>query len=699
MSTQTNLTKSFLVELGTEELPPTQLKKLSDAFTAGIEDGLKEAGLANGIEVVSFASPRRLAVVVNNLAEKQDDRDDVLWGPPANIAFDADGKPTKAAEGFAKKAGIDLADATEENGKLKVSRRIEGKATTELLEGIVQTSLDKLPIAKRMRWGSSRNEFVRPVQWLVMLFGEQVVEAEILGAKAGNQSRGHRFHANKDITINSSADYQQAMRDAFVIVDYNERKELIRQQVTAKGEEVGGVAIIDEDLLDEVTGLNEWPTALAGNFDEDFLRVPSEALVSSMKEHQKYFHVEDKEGKLKPIFITLTNIESKDPKQVIEGNEKVIRPRLADAAFFWDTDRKKTLESRYEKLDTIVWVNKLGTLKAKTDRIGALSDKVATAIGADNALAQRAAKLCKTDLLTDMVYEFTDLQGIAGTYYAQGDGEHADVAAAMQEQYMPAFAGDELPSTQAGLCVALADRIDSLVGLFGLGQIPTGSKDPFALRRASLGVLRILVEKEIDIDLGQLIDWALEANWETAPKAETKATLIEYMLERFSAWYKDEGISAEVFQSVRAPGVGGKECLSNALDINNRVQAVNSFSAMEEAQALAAANKRVSNILAKNGGESVVAEINEALLSEDAEKVLATQVAEKQTEVQPLLADAKYKEALASLAGLRDAVDAFFDNVMVMADDEAVKNNRLALLKQLQSLFIAIADISLLQQG
>ena len=686
-------TRNFLVELGTEELPPTQLKKLSDAFTAGIEDGLKEAGLANGIEVTSFASPRRLAVVVNNLAEKQDDRDDVLWGPPANIAFDADGKPTKAAEGFAKKAGIDLADATEENGKLKVSRRIEGKATTELLEDIVQTSLDKLPIAKRMRWGSSRNEFVRPVQWLVMLFGEQVVEAEILGAKAGNQSRGHRFHANKEITINSSADYQQAMRDAFVIVDYNERKELIRQQVIAKGEEVGGIAIIDEDLLDEVTGLNEWPTALAGNFDEDFLRVPSEALVSSMKEHQKYFHVEDKDGKLKPIFITLTNIESKDPKQVIEGNEKVIRPRLADAAFFWDTDRKKTLESRYEKLDTIVWVNKLGTLKAKTDRIGALADKVATAIGADNALAQRAAKLCKTDLLTDMVYEFTDLQGIAGTYYAQGDSEHADVAAAMQEQYMPAFAGDELPATQAGLCVALADRIDSLVGLFGLGQIPTGSKDPFALRRASLGVLRILVEKEIDIDLGQLIDWALENNWETTPKAETKATLIEYMLERFSAWYKDEGISVEVFQSVRALG------LSNALDINNRVQAVNSFSAMEEAQALAAANKRVSNILAKNGGEAVVADVNEALLSEDPEKVLATQIAEKQTEVQPLLADAKYKEALASLAGLRDAVDAFFDNVMVMADDEAVKNNRLALLKQLQGLFIAIADISLLQQG
>jgi glycyl-tRNA synthetase beta chain len=691
-------TRDFLVELGTEELPPTQLKKLSDAFTQGIEAGLKEAGLNSseehgGIEVISYAAPRRLAVVVKNLAEKQADRDEVIFGPPANIAFDADGNPTKAALGFAKKSGASVEDLSEENGKLKISRRIEGQATTELLAGIIQTSVEKLPIAKRMRWGSSRIEFVRPVQWLIMLFGNEVVNGSVLGLTAGNTSRGHRFHANKEITISSPTDYQQAMRDAFVIVDYNERKELIRSQVAVKGEEVGGTAIIDEDLLDEVTGLNEWPTALAGNFDEDFLRVPSEALISSMKEHQKYFHVEDANGKLKPIFITLTNIESKDPRQVIEGNEKVIRPRLADAAFFWDTDRKNTLESRYEKLSTVVWVNKLGTLKAKTDRIIGLADKIASAINADNALAQRAAKLCKTDLLTDMVYEFTDLQGIAGTYYAQGDGEHADVCAAMQEQYMPAFAGDELPTTQAGICVALADRIDSLVGLFGLGQIPTGSKDPFALRRASLGVLRILVEKEINIDLGQLIDWGIESTWEAEPKAETKATLTEYLLDRFSALYKDQGIATEVFQSVRALGV------TNPLDINNRVQAVNAFSSMSEAQALAAANKRVSNILAKNGGDSVSAEINAALLTEDAEKVLAEQVANKQTEVQPLLADAQYKEALASLADLRAAVDAFFDSVMVMADDEAVKTNRLALLKQLQGLFIAIADISLLQQG
>ncbi len=692
------MTKDFLVELGTEELPPTQLKKLSDAFTQGIEAGLKEAGLSTSeqhgdIQVISYAAPRRLAVMVKNLAEKQQDRDEVIFGPPANIAFDDDGKPTKAALGFAKKSGASVEDLSEENGKLKISRRIAGQATTELLAGIIQTSIEKMPIAKRMRWGSSRIEFVRPVQWLIMLFGDDVVNGEVLGLTAGNTSRGHRFHANKEITISSAGEYQQAMRDAFVIVDYNERKESIRAQVTAKGIEVGGIANIDEDLLDEVTGLNEWPTALAGNFDEDFLRVPSEALISSMKEHQKYFHVEDKNGQLKPIFITLTNIESKDPQQVIEGNEKVIRPRLADAAFFWDTDRKNTLESRYQKLDTVVWVNKLGTLKAKTDRLIILADKIAQATQADSELAKRAAKLCKADLLTDMVYEFTDLQGIAGTYYAQGDGEHADVCAAMQEQYMPSFAGDDLPVTQAGICVALADRIDSLVGLFGLGQIPTGSKDPFALRRASLGVLRILVEKNINIDLAQLIDWGIESVWETTPKAETKATLTEYMLDRFSAWYKDQGIATEVFQAVRALGV------TNALDINNRVQAVNIFSSMDEAQALAAANKRVSNILAKNGSESVSAEINPTLLTEEAEKVLAEQVATKQTQVQPLLAEAKYKEALASLADLRAAVDAFFDNVMVMADDEAVKNNRLALLKQLQGLFIAIADISLLQQN
>jgi glycyl-tRNA synthetase beta chain len=682
--------QDFLVELGTEELPPKALKNLSAAFTSGIEQGLNDAGLNFGA-VVSFAAPRRLAVRIEALEAQQADQEEILYGPPANIAFDADGKPTKAAEGFAARAGATAADLqTGDNGKLMIQRTIKGKNTVELLPAIVQNSLDKLPIPKRMRWGASRVEFVRPVQWLVMLFGSEVVNGEVLGLKAGNTSRGHRFHAPGEITIANPAEYQDKLRAAYVMADFAERAALINEQVAAKGKELGGEAVIDADLLDEVTALNEWPVALAGSFDEDFLRVPPEALVSSMKEHQKYFHVM-KDGKLMPNFITIANIESKDPAQVISGNEKVIRPRLSDAAFFWDTDRKQKLESRFAKLENVVWVNGLGSIADKARRIGKLASRIAAVTGADSALVERAAQLCKNDLVSSMVYEFTDLQGLAGKYYAEHDGEHADVAAAMVEQYMPAFAGDALPASQTGTLIALADRLDSLVGLFGIGQIPTGSKDPFALRRASLGVLRLLVEKEINIDLSDLIDWAIGSDWATAPKAETKATLTEYLLDRFSAWYADEGIPAGVFQSVRALGI------TNALDINRRVQAVHAFNKLDAAEALAAANKRVSNILAKNGGDKVEAKVDSSLLAQAEEKTLAEQVAAKQQAVEPLMAQGDYSAALTELAGLRVAVDAFFDNVMVMADDEAVKNNRLALLKQLQGLFIGIADISLLQ--
>ena len=616
--------------------------------------------------------------------------------PPAKIAFDADGNPTKAALGFAARAGADASelktapDSDKKNaGKLMLERTIKGKQTTELLAGIVQNSLDKLPIPKRMRWGASRIEFVRPVQWLVMLFGNDVVDAEVLGMKAGNQSKGHRFHAPGQITINNPSEYEAKLREAYVMASFAERGALIEKQVTAEGKKLGGDAIIDADLLDEVTALNEWPVALAGSFDEDFLRVPPEALVSSMKEHQKYFHVM-KDGQLLPNFITIANIESTDPAQVISGNEKVIRPRLADAAFFWDTDRKQPLESRFDKLKSVVWVNGLGTVADKAQRIGKLAGRLADEIGADKALTDRAAQLCKNDLVSNMVYEFADLQGLAGKYYAEHDGEPADVAAAMVEQYMPAFAGDELPTTQTGTLIALADRLDSLVGLFGTGQIPTGSKDPFALRRASLGVLRLLVEKEINIDLGTLIDWTIDSDWATTPKADTKATLTEYLLDRFSAWYQDENIPTGVFQSVRALGI------TNALDINRRVQAVHQFNQLDAAEALAAANKRVSNILAKNGGDTVEATVNSDLLQQAEEKTLAQEVAAKQQTLEPLMANSDYSAALNELAGLRTAVDAFFDNVMVMADDDAVKNNRLALLKQLQGLFIGIADISVL---
>lgn len=688
-------TRDFLVELGTEELPPKALKKLSAAFTSGVEQGLRDLGLNFG-DVVSFAAPRRLAIQITALEEQQADQEEVLYGPPAKIAFDADGNPTKAALGFAARAGADASelktapDSDKKNaGKLMLERTIKGKQTTELLAGIVQNSLDKLPIAKRMRWGASRIEFVRPVQWLVMLFGNDVVDAEVLGMKAGNQSKGHRFHAPGQITINNPSEYEAKLREAYVMASFAERGALIEKQVTAEGKKLGGDAIIDADLLDEVTALNEWPVALAGSFDEDFLRVPPEALVSSMKEHQKYFHVM-KDGQLLPNFITIANIESTDPAQVISGNEKVIRPRLADAAFFWDTDRKQPLESRFDKLKSVVWVNGLGTVADKAQRIGKLAGRLADEIGADKALTDRAAQLCKNDLVSNMVYEFADLQGLAGKYYAEHDGEPADVAAAMVEQYMPAFAGDELPTTQTGTLIALADRLDSLVGLFGTGQIPTGSKDPFALRRASLGVLRLLVEKEINIDLGTLIDWTIDSDWATQPNADTKATLTEYLLDRFSAWYQDENIPTGVFQSVRALGI------TNALDINRRVQAVHQFNQLDAAEALAAANKRVSNILAKNGGDTVEATVNSDLLQQAEEKTLAQEVAAKQQTLEPLMASSDYSAALNELAGLRTAVDAFFDNVMVMADDDAVKNNRLALLKQLQGLFIGIADISVL---
>lgn len=685
--------RDFLVEIGTEELPPKALKKLAEAFQEGIETFLKDKELSFS-NSVWYAAPRRLALRVNGLAEQGAESKLEKFGPYLNVAFDASGNPSKAAEGFAKANNISMAEVgrtTDAKGeRLYYAQNVAGVNAVDVLADAVNASLAKLPIPKRMRWGNSRNEFVRPVQWVVMLFGNDTVPGTVLGMQAGNQSKGHRFHHNEKVTITNADAYVENLRKAYVMVDFAERRARITEQVTALGKQAGGQAVISEDLLDEVTALNEWPTALAGRFEERFLAVPPEALISSMKEHQKYFHVVDANGKLLPSFITVCNIESKDPAQVIAGNEKVIRPRLSDAAFFWNTDRKTKLADRVEKLDTILWVNKLGTLKDKSVRLQALASKIATAIGGNTADAERAALLCKTDLVTDMVGEFDDMQGLAGFYYAQNDGEKADVAAAMKEQYMPAFAGDQLPTTQTGIALAIADRLDSLVGLFGIGQIPTGTKDPYALRRASLGVLRILVEKKLDLDLNQLIDWAINNNWPTTPAANTKTLLMEYMLDRFSAWYGDENIPTEVFQAVRARGI------SNPLDINQRVQAVNSFAKLDAAQALAAANKRVSNILAKVEGD-VASSVNAALLQEDAEKALAAAVAAKQAAVKPLFATADYNAALNSLADLRETVDTFFDKVMVMADDAAVKNNRLALLKQLRDLFLEVADISLLQ--
>ncbi len=687
------MSQDFLVELGTEELPPKALLRLSESFTQGIRQNLKSHDLSfDNIE--SYAAPRRLAVVVKGLAESTPISDVVNWGPPAKIAFDDEGKPTKAALAFASKNNLDPADLVAENDgkidKLVYRTQAGGEPTVDLLEAVVQQSVSKLPIPKRMRWGANRHEFVRPVHWLVMLFGDEIIEATVLGLHANRETQGHRFHYNQALDIQNAGEYASKLKNiAYVMADFDERKTLIRQQVEAEAEKVGGQAVIDVDLLNEVTALVEWPVALLGRFEERFLQVPAEALISSMKEHQKYFHLVDANNNLMPYFITVANIESKDPEQVIDGNERVIRPRLSDAAFFFETDKKTTLESKRESLKKIVFQAKLGTVFEKTERISNLAKAIAEQLNAPIESVVRAGELCKSDLVSEMVYEFADMQGIAGYHYALHDGETDDVSLAMNEHYMPRFAGDELPSTVTSAIVALADRLDTLIGIFGIGEQPTGSKDPFALRRASVAVLRILVKGEYKLDLRQLLNLAFK-QYTSLPEGEAVVEqVLNYMLERFRAWYEEQNIPVEVFQAVSA------KQLSQPLDIDQRVQAVNHFRLLPEADALASANKRVANILAKVDGE-ILSSVNAALLEEADEKELAKVIVEKQQQVEPLFEERNYKAALTALASLQETVDNFFANVMVMADDEALKNNRLALLQQLRALFFEVADISYL---
>lgn len=687
------MNNDFLFELGTEELPPTALRKLVNALVSDVRKGLSAAKL-NFDDILPYATPRRLAFIVKNLADSSPVEEKKVWGPPAKIAFDGEGKPTKAAEAFAKKNGITPDQlATENDGKvdkLVVQVKTGGESTVSLLEAIVNTALANLPIPKRMRWGINRHEFVRPVHWLVMLYGGDVVDASLLGLKADRLTRGHRFHYDQTLSLNSADDYVSELKDkAYVLADQQMRKELVREQVIAAAQQYQGVAVIDEDLLDEVSALVEWPVALAGGFDERFLEVPAEALISSMKSHQKYFHVVDQQNRLLPYFITVSNIASMDEKQVVEGNERVIRPRLADAAFFFETDKKTTLAAKREKLKTVTFQAKLGSVYDKTERVSRLAGKIAEQLALDPTAPIRAGQLCKADLVSEMVFEFADMQGIAGQYYAKHDGEAADVAAAMNEHYMPRFAGDDLPQTETGALLALADRLDTLVGIFGIGEQPTGSKDPFALRRASLGVLRLLVEQQRDLDLRDLIDLAYQ-QYEQLPEGESVVdALLAYMLERFRAWYEEQSINPQVFQAVDAKG------LSKPIDIDKRVQAVNYFYQLPEAESLAAANKRVSNILSKVEG-AVADSVDTGLLKESAEQALAQALAAKQEELSPLFAEREYQQALTALASLKETIDSFFDSVMVMTDDEPLKNNRLALLQQLRNLFLQVADISLL---
>ncbi|MEL0166578.1 MAG: glycine--tRNA ligase subunit beta [Pseudomonadaceae bacterium] len=680
--------QDFLVELGTEELPPKALKKLAEAFLAGVEGGLKDAGLGYA-KARYYAAPRRLAVLVEALATQQPDRTTQLDGPPVQAAFDADGNPTKAAEGFARKCGVSLAEIDQSGPKLRFVQNIPGQPATDLLPGIVDAALAALPIPKRMRWGARKTEFVRPTQWLVMLLGEQVVPCEILSQQAGNLSRGHRFHHPDQVTIANPAAYAETLRSAHVIADFAERREIIKNRVDALAAEQQGTAIVPADLLDEVTALVEWPVPLVCSFEERFLEVPQEALISTMQDNQKYFCLLDANGKLLPRFITISNLETKDPTQIVEGNEKVVRPRLTDAEFFFKQDKKQPLETRNERLANVVFQADLGSVFEKAQRVSSLAGVIAAKIGGDAERAARAGILSKCDLATEMVGEFPELQGIAGYYYAKHDGEANDVALALNEQYMPRGAGAELPSTLTGAAVALADKIDTLVGIFGIGMLPTGSKDPYALRRAALGVLRILIEKQLELDLNAALQAAVEQYGSRVKADGLVAQVQDFIFDRLRARYEDEGIDVAVYQSVRALSP------TSPLDFDQRVQAVQAFRRLPEAETLAAANKRVSNILSKAEG-SVSEQINAALLQEAAEQALASAVKAAEQAVAPLAAQRQYQATLEQLAALRAPVDAFFEQVLVNADDDAVKANRYALLARLRGLFLGVADISLL---
>ncbi|AZF08247.1 Glycyl-tRNA synthetase beta chain [Pseudomonas sp. R2-37-08W] len=680
--------QDFLVELGTEELPPKALNTLADAFLAGIEKGLHSAGLKFAAKKV-YAAPRRLAVLLTALETQQPDRNINLDGPPRQAAFDADGNPTQAALGFAKKCGVELSEIDQSGPKLRFSQVIAGKPTASLLPTIVEDSLNDLPIPKRMRWGARKEEFVRPTQWLVMLLGDQVIECTILAQKAGRDSRGHRFHHPQSVRITSPASYLDDLRTAYVLADASERRELISKRTEELARLQEGTAIVPPSLLDEVTALVEWPVPLVCSFEERFLDVPQEALITTMQDNQKYFCLLDVDGKLLPRFITVANIESKDPQQIIAGNEKVVRPRLTDAEFFFKQDKKQKLEDFNLRLQNVVFQEKLGSVYDKAVRVSKLAAYIAPRIGGDAAWAARAGLLSKCDLATEMVGEFPEMQGVAGYYYALNDGEPNDVALALNEQYMPRGAGAELPSTLTGAAVAIADKLDTLVGIFGIGMLPTGSKDPYALRRAALGVLRILIDKKLDLDLTQAVVFAVGQFGTKVKQSGLAEQVLEFVFDRLRARYEDEGVDVSVYLSVRALQPG------SALDFDQRVQAVQAFRKLPEADALAAVNKRVSNLLSKADNLGT-AEVDPGLFADAKEFSLNSAIAKAENAVKPLIAERNYAEALARLASLREPVDAFFEAVMINAEDAGVRKNRYAMLARLRGLFINIADISVL---
>ncbi|MFT4635878.1 MAG: glycyl-tRNA synthetase beta chain [Arenicella sp.] len=695
------MTDTLLIELGTEELPPKTLKKLSDAFTAELLNGLRDAELISQADAdlaSPFASPRRLALVLPNVIAAQPDQTIERRGPAVQAAFKEDGQATSAAIGFAKSCGVDIGDLerlkTDKGEWLSYNIKQAGKSLSALLPAIIDQAIKRLPIAKRMRWGNGTAEFVRPVKWLIVMHGEQVLPATILDIDSGNTTRGHRFHSEGEIVINNANNYQQRLLEqGHVMADFNQRQAMILHQVKAAAASVNGAIEDDQALLDEVTGLVEYPTAVVGDFDQSFLEVPQECLISSMRDHQKYFHVVDQSGKLMPHFITVSNIESKNPDQVRSGNEKVLRARLSDAQFFWLTDQKIKLADRVQLLSKVMFHAKLGSVLEKAQRIQQLAGKLASKMGGDPALAERGALLAKADLVSDMVGEFDELQGVMGHYYADRDGEPALIGECIEQHYWPKFAGDRLPISAEAQAVALADKLDSLVGIYASGEVPTGDKDPYALRRASLSILRILIEQERPFKLSELVAesvavYSLKQKIEI--NTETQIAIVGFIRGRLTAFYQSQNIATNTINAVLA-------CEPDSpLDFEQRVKAVSAFTQLAEATDLAAANKRISNILKKQQSD-VTSEVDESLLTETAEQELYSAIQHIESDCISLFDHGDYPQGLEKLASLRTPVDNFFEHVMVMSDNDDEKKNRLALLKRMQSLFLRVADIALLQ--
>jgi glycyl-tRNA synthetase beta chain len=686
--------QDLLFELGTEELPPKSLLALRNALEEGVATGLKKAGLEHG-EITAYATPRRLALWIKELATAQPDRTIEKRGPAVKAAYQADGTPSKAAEGFARSCGASIEQMgtikTDKGEWLAWTENKTGEPTEQLIGDILTKSLSALPVAKRMRWGSGSTEFVRPVKWAVLLFGSEVINSLILGIKADRYSRGHRFHAPKQINIRNAGSYtEQLLESGHVQVNFEIRRTEIEEQAIELAKTVGGTAHIEPALLDEITALVEWPVAVMGGIDERFLALPAEALITTMQDNQKYFPVKAESGELLPWFITFSNIDSKNPESVRKGNERVVRPRLADAEFFWNQDRKQPLEARVEKLGSIIFQKQLGTLLEKTQRVEKLAVLIAAEIGADQEKAARAAHLAKTDLLTEMVGEFASLQGTIGRYYAVADDEDNNVASALEEQYFPKQSGGELPKSQTGQILALAEKLDTLCGIFSAGLIPTGDKDPYALRRATIGILRIILEKQLNLDLIELIEKSCNLFSHEFDHEKTQAHLLTFCLERLKGLFLEEGFSADELDAVLSVHP------TRPLDFEERLQAVKSFRSLPEATSLAAANKRIRNILRKAGTLSQQV-VDTKQLIETAEKELWEQTNIASEAIAPLLAQHNYNDALKRLALLRETTDQFFDQVMVMADDDVIRNNRLTLLSMTGNLFLSIADISKLQ--